>query len=88
MPHPRAPKEFVGGTETPSIEAAILSTNWDRVKRAAPVVADVRMPFSGGPQCFAGAADVSAAGSVGGPIVICVPAPAVPRGETNHPRDR
>lgn len=27
-------------------------------------------------------------GSGGGPMVTCVPAPAVPRGETNQPRDR
>ena len=35
MPHPRAPTEFVEGTKNLSIEAGILSTNWDRVKRAA-----------------------------------------------------
>ena len=35
MPHPRAPKEFVEGTENLSIEAGILSTNWNRVKRRA-----------------------------------------------------
>jgi hypothetical protein len=44
MPHPRAPSELVGGTENLSIEAASYPRNWDRVKRAAPVVADVMMP--------------------------------------------
>jgi hypothetical protein len=49
MPHPCAPTEFVGGTETLSIEAGIVSTNWDTVKRAAPVEADVMDAFFGAP---------------------------------------
>jgi len=37
MPHPRAPRGFVGGTENRSIEAASYPRIWDRVKRTAEV---------------------------------------------------
>jgi len=39
MPHPLAPKEFVAGAdEIPSIDAGILSTNWEegQARRAPP----------------------------------------------------
>ena len=46
MPHPRVPQKF-GRNRKPVDRGAILSTNWDRVKRAAPVVADVMDAFFG-----------------------------------------
>jgi hypothetical protein len=48
MPHPRAPREFVGGNENRSIEAASYPRIWDRVKRTAEV-ANVVEAFVGAP---------------------------------------
>jgi hypothetical protein len=45
MPHPRPPKEFVAGAdESPSIDAAIISTNWEEGQaRRAPSTIELTM---------------------------------------------